>query len=61
MEGSKTTLNERNGHSSAVLDKELIVDLETLEARTTDKSAPVDAPAETSVDKENTQQKKSRC
>ncbi|MBW4445722.1 MAG: HlyD family secretion protein [Spirirestis rafaelensis WJT71-NPBG6] len=55
MEGSKTTLNERNGHSSAVLDKELIVDLETLEARTIDKSALVDAPAETSVDVENIQ------
>lgn len=39
MERSKTTLNERNGHTSAVLDKELILDLETLEARTIEKSA----------------------
>ncbi|MBD0263117.1 MAG: biotin/lipoyl-binding protein [Tolypothrix sp. Co-bin9] len=50
MERSKTTLNERNGHSSAVLDKELIVDLETLEARTIEKSALVDVPVD-----ENTQ------
>jgi membrane fusion protein, multidrug efflux system len=44
MERTNTTLNERNGHSSAVLDKELIVDLETLEARTKEKSALVETP-----------------
>jgi membrane fusion protein, multidrug efflux system len=44
MERSKTTLNERNGHTSAVLDKELIVDSETLEARTIEKSAPAETP-----------------
>jgi membrane fusion protein, multidrug efflux system len=44
MERTNTTLNERNGHTSAVLDKELIVDLETLEARTIEKSALVETP-----------------
>lgn len=51
---TKTTLNERNGHSSAVLDKELIVDLETLEARTIEKTAPVDVPAATPEADEST-------
>ncbi|MBD2775026.1 HlyD family secretion protein [Iningainema tapete] len=44
MESTKTTnLNGRNGHKTAVLDKELITDMETLEART---SAPVETPQE---------------
>ncbi len=41
---STTNLNGRNGHKSVVLDKELITDSETLEARTSPDAVPTTAP-----------------
>ncbi len=61
MERSNTTLNERNGHYKAVLDKELIVDLETLEARTIEKSALVEAPVDEHIQPETAKEEQKKA